>query len=596
MLLNQYFCMEPDIKLHENDEVPELSSFHLPVCYLEKKYNLSSSLQSDLELVHITQGNNGTDSDNQRKSVYQTILTPSNSFASKMIPKWSEYFTNDVVFLNDTQTIIRNVFDSRLNQQMSPDEANKMVETWGMFKRDPHFLETYAFIEWERFSDLNRSGTFLQVLSALHILSPVTSLLLPILLLIFPFILLKIQSIPITFSTYIDTLKKIAKNHFIGRSLTNLTSLSFDKIFYFLVTLGLYLLGIYQNIDSCFKFKRNMERMHHALTYTKTFITNSIEKMRHFIVISSECSTYEPFRDDIRKHISQLVSLQERLADLPPLENVFTQFSQNGYRLRCMYEIFENQDLEQSLLYAMGFEGYLDNICQLGTHIQSKRMNYATYNKETTHIQNQIYPPHVHEDPISNDGTLEKNIVISSPNKSGKTTYLKTFTLNILFSQQFGCGFYDSASIYPYTHFHTYLNIPDTSGRDSLFQAESRRCKEVLDEIQDYNSEDGFRHFCIFDELYSGTNPDEATLAGQAFIEYLCEFSNVNFILTTHYFKICSYCKNHKHIQNYKMDVVVDDNDNFTYTYKIKKGASKIKGGIRVLKDLNYPSAILDKL
>tara|TARA_Y100000287_G_C14101906_1_gene295591 strand:- start:558 stop:692 length:135 start_codon:yes stop_codon:yes gene_type:complete len=44
------------------------------------------------------------------------------------------------------------------------------------------------------------------------------------------------------------------------------------------------------------------------------------------------------------------------------------------------------------------------------------------------------------------------------------------------------------------------------------------------------------------------------------------------------------------------MDVVVDDNDNFTYTYKIKKGASKIKGGIRVLKDLNYPSAILDKL
>ena len=26
------------------------------------------------------------------------------------------------------------------------------------------------------------------------------------------------------------------------------------------------------------------------------------------------------------------------------------------------------------------------------------------------------------------------------------------------------------------------MNIPDTSGRDSLFQAEARRCKEILDE------------------------------------------------------------------------------------------------------------------
>ena len=591
--------MEPEIELHENHDVPELSPFHLPVYYLEKKYKLSPSLQSDLELVQITQSHDRPlhdASNNQRESVYETILKPSNSFGSKIIPKWSEYFTNDSSFLIDTQTVIRNVSDSRLNQPMPQHDSNKIIETWGMFKRDPHFLETYAFIEWERFSDLNRSDTFLQILSALHILSPVTSLLLPILFLVFPFILLKIQNIPISFSSYIDTLKQIAKNHFIGRSLNNLTSFSFDKIFYFLVTLGLYLLGIYQNIDACFKFKRNMERMHHALTHTKLFITNSIEKMRHFIVVTSECSSYEPFRNDVRKHINELVSLQTRLTDLPPLKNVFTQFSQNGYRLRCMYEIFENETLENSLLYAMGFEGFLDNLCQLGNNVQNKVMNYATYNKENTHIEKQIYPPHMNQDAVSNNGTLEKNIVISSPNKSGKTTYLKTFALNVLFSQQFGCGFYESASIYPYTHFHTYLNIPDTSGRDSLFQAESRRCKEVLDEIQENNSLDGFRHFCIFDELYSGTNPEEATLAGQAFIEYLCQFSNVNFILTTHYFKICSYCKHHNLIQNYKMDVIVDENDEFTYTYKIKKGSSKIKGGIRVLKDLNYPSAILDKL
>ena len=63
--------------------------------YLEKKYKLPSSLQSDLELVHITQNNSGSltdDSNSQRESVYQTMFNPSHSFASKLIPKWSEYF------------------------------------------------------------------------------------------------------------------------------------------------------------------------------------------------------------------------------------------------------------------------------------------------------------------------------------------------------------------------------------------------------------------------------------------------------------------------------------------------------------------------
>ena len=116
----------------------------------------------------------------------------------------------------------------------------------------------------------------------------------------------------------------------------------------------------------------------------------------------------------------------------------------------------------------------------------------------------------------------------------------------------------------------------------------------MLDEIQDNPYETGNRHFCIFDELYSGTNPEEAIVAGQAFIDYLSRFSNVNFILTTHYFKICSNCKSRDRIQNYKMNVVVDNNGDFTYTYKIRKGISRIKGGIKVLKDLGYPQAILD--
>ena len=118
-----------------------------------------------------------------------------------------------------------------------------------------------------------------------------------------------------------------------------------------------------------------------------------------------------------------------------------------------------------------------------------------------------------------------KNIIISSPNAGGKTTMIKTTTINVIFSQQLGCGFYKSCVLKPYTHIHSYLNIPDTSGRDSLFQAESRRCKEIIDIINGTNIETT-RHFCIFDELYSGTNPKEATKSAYAFLLYLSKFKN----------------------------------------------------------------------
>ena len=112
-----------------------------------------------------------------------------------------------------------------------------------------------------------------------------------------------------------------------------------------------------------------------------------------------------------------------------------------------------------------------------------------------------------------------------------KTTILKTTIFNIILSQQIGFGFYTSANINPYKYIHCYLNIPDTSGRDSLFQAEARRCKEILESVIN-NTE---RHFCIFDEIYSGTNPYEAISGAYAYLTFLSKYKNFKFMLTTHY-------------------------------------------------------------
>jgi DNA mismatch repair protein MutS len=181
-------------------------------------------------------------------------------------------------------------------------------------------------------------------------------------------------------------------------------------------------------------------------------------------------------------------------------------------------------------------------------------------------------------------------MIITGPNASGKTTYIKMTAINIILSQQIGCGYYKNCSITPFTNIHSYINIPDTSERDSLFQAESRRCKSIIDAIDD--SPINSKHFCIFDELYTGTTPESSSKASYSFLAYICKRNNVKFLMTTHYKDVCKKLKKMNNIKNYMMDVV-ETHDGISYSYKIVKGISKIDGAVHVLNEMNYPSEIV---
>jgi DNA mismatch repair ATPase MutS len=260
--------------------------------------------------------------------------------------------------------------------------------------------------------------------------------------------------------------------------------------------------------------------------------------------------------------------------------------------LKYFYELHSEKEYEDAIMYSLGFNGYIDCIEGLQINILERKMNFATFISNTKKgvFKNSYYACLKDNNPVKNTIKFNKNIIITGPNASGKTTILKSTLINIIFTQQFGCGFYDSAKLAPFKHLHCYLNIPDTSGRDSLFQAEARRCKEILDIISD-NKNDS--HFCAFDELYSGTNPEEAETSATAFMSYLQKYKNVSTMLTTHFVKVCKKLDKIKGIQNCKM-VTQKINNKLLYTYKFELGISEVKGGINVLTDMNYPKEIIE--
>lgn len=624
--------VEYDIDISRHDKPKQLHyTFRLPITYLppEEIRPLSETVSADLELSPIT-----TYSQYQ-KSIYEYLLQPKHTFARNLIPDWNRYFTTHQPFLEDSQRMIFNmahylermkcpfypsdgdmpecpsIKDKENLYEFTQEKCDKIQEIWTDIKEDSEFLEKYGYIEWGLFKHLNRSPAFLQSLSIINMSSPIMSFIVPIVFLVFPFIILKIQGIPITFSMYINVLKDIARYHFIGKTISSIQKLSWDKLIYLMITIGLYGLQIYQNITTCYRFYRNIAMINGYLSELRDFLEYSMRSMDIFIELNQPFQTYSAFNETTAQHRENIGKLYNFLKTIRPFQPGFSKIVEIGYLLRCFYEIYENETFANSIRYAIGFEGYINNLTGIHENIINQKISMAKFSVSTTQMNQLYYPPYMDTDHIKNSCDLSSNMIITGPNASGKTTMLKAATINIIFTQQFGCGFYGSCNLVPYTHIHSYLNIPDTSGRDSLFQAESRRCKEIINIIHEpwengANSTKPARHFCIFDELYSGTNPKEASKSAYAFLLYLSKYKHVDFILTTHYVKVCKRLEKklrkydsdkYRQIENYKM--LVKENPvtkKIEYTYKMKKGISKIQGAILILEDMCYPQEIIDEV
>ena len=68
---------------------------------------------------------------------------------------------------------------------------------------------------------------------------------------------------------------------------------------------------------------------------------------------------------------------------------------------------------------------------------------------------------------------------------------------------------------------------------------------------------------------------------------------NVRCLLTTHFVSVCKQLDDNKEIDNCKMETK-ETKEGFTYTYCLKPGISEVKGGLKVLSDMNYPTEILN--
>ena len=559
--------------------------FKQPIDYCKNTHKLNDNIKSDLELIE--------SESNESDSVYNNLVDLKTDVGRDVLEDFASKYSTNVKYLKDTQKLLKNSKDVLFDKHM----VNNMTDFWTTIKSNDKFIETYQYLEFERFSYLNYSTIFLTWLTILNLFSPLLQVLTPFLLLLLPFLLMRtVSSNPnINFSNYFEGLKYVLSNNSIGKLILNFNSGTIQQKLQCIMFVSMYFYNLYQNAVSCYKFYKSQFEIQEKLYLTKEYLNYTIQSYEYF---SNKIKQYKlkqygyknqgKFLDTLNKYKEKTIELYKKFDFVNECMN-YQYCSKPGTIMKLFYELYDSTEIDDTITYSLGFHGYFDVLSSIVDKIKTKSIHKITYSDKNKCSFNNIYHPCIHKNPIKNNIDFSKNKIITGPNAAGKTTILKSVIINILLSQRIGYGYYSDGVINPYKYFHCYINIPDNCSRDSLFQSEVRRCKKILDCVTK-NGKD--RHFCVFDELYSGTNPYEAISSATSYLKYISKYDNVSFILTTHFMKICQLLQKEPKIENCHMKTSQKE-DVLTYFYKMILGTSSIRGGISVLKQLKYPESII---
>ena len=133
-----------------------MSSFELPIYHLDNKQTIDKNIIDDLELLET---NGETDI---RNSLLQTVYNPTSKIGKLNLKKHTEYFTNNKLFLKQTQKIINNwkIDDNIEEKQKTYDNFH---ELWETLKNDDTFIDRYYYVDVDFFKFLNHSSPFLTI-------------------------------------------------------------------------------------------------------------------------------------------------------------------------------------------------------------------------------------------------------------------------------------------------------------------------------------------------------------------------------------------------------------------------------------------------
>jgi DNA mismatch repair ATPase MutS len=174
----------------------------------------------------------------------------------------------------------------------------------------------------------------------------------------------------------------------------------------------------------------------------------------------------------------------------------------------------------------------------------------------------------------------EKNFMfLTGANMAGKSTFIKSLG-SAVYLAHLGMGVPASQmKLSLFDGLLSNINIMDNLSKgESYFYNEVQRIKSTITKISD-----GRSWLILIDELFKGTNVEDAMKCSSIVIEGLVKKQESIFILSTHLYEIGESLKKHANISfNYFETSMV--NEQFSFSYQLKDGISNDRLGYLILK------------
>jgi DNA mismatch repair ATPase MutS len=185
------------------------------------------------------------------------------------------------------------------------------------------------------------------------------------------------------------------------------------------------------------------------------------------------------------------------------------------------------------------------------------------------------------EEPVAYDLIMDKNanfIFLTGANMAGKSTLIKAVGLSVYLAH-LGMGVpAKSMQLTLFEGILTNINVEDNLVKgESYFFNEVKRIKETILKISN-----GKRWLVLIDEIFKGTNIQDAMKCSLAVIKGLIKMQNGLFILSTHLYEIGEDLKQLPSISFKYFETKLTDNELF-FSYQLKDGVSQDRMGYLIL-------------
>ena len=196
--------------------------------------------------------------------------------------------------------------------------------------------------------------------------------------------------------------------------------------------------------------------------------------------------------------------------------------------------------------------------------------------KTTTFVNNDI---------VMNEGEI---FLITGPNMSGKSTYMRMFALIVYLAQIGSFVPAKEAHLPVYDAIYTRIgSSDDISGGKSTFMVEMVESNNALKGATNES-------LILFDEIGRGTATYDGMALAQGMIEYIHEKIKAQTLFSTHYHELTVLEESLKNLTNLHVRAKEEDNT-MVFLYQVERGKSDRSYGLQVASLAGLPASLLKR-